>query len=66
LSYPTHPTNVPLRPARPTSPCARLADLNGIHRRVVVFLGERPLRTEDGIEAMPLRSFLEELEGKTI
>ena len=43
-----------------------IAELKGIHRRLVVFLGERPFRTEDGIEAMPIRSFLEELEEKTI
>lgn len=43
-----------------------IAALKGIRRRLVVFLGERPFRTEDGIEAIPIRSFLEELEGKTI
>lgn len=43
-----------------------ISDLKGIRRRLVVFLGERPFRTEDGIEAMPIRSFLDELEGKTI
>jgi len=43
-----------------------IAELKGIRRRLVVFLGERPFRTEDGIEAIPVRSFLDELEGKTI
>ena len=43
-----------------------IAALKGIRRRLVVFLGERPFRTEDGIEAITIRSFLEELEGKTI
>jgi predicted AAA+ superfamily ATPase len=43
-----------------------IAELKGIGRRLVVFLGERPFRTEDGIEALPIRSFLGELEGKTI
>ena len=32
----------------------------------VVLLGELPFRTEDGIEAPPIRSFLDELEGKTL
>jgi hypothetical protein len=40
--------------------------MRGIGRRLVVFLGERPFRTEDGIEALPIRTFLDELEGKTI
>lgn len=43
-----------------------IAELKGIGRRLVVFLGERPFRTEDGIEALPIRSFLGELAGKTI
>ena len=43
-----------------------IAELKGIRRRLVVFLGERPFRTEDGIEALPIPDFLQELEGKTI
>ena len=43
-----------------------IAELKGMHRRVVVFLGERPFRTESGIEALPIRSFLQELESKMI
>jgi predicted AAA+ superfamily ATPase len=43
-----------------------IAKLKGIRRRMVVFLGERPFRTEDGIEALPIHDFLQELEGKTI
>jgi predicted AAA+ superfamily ATPase len=43
-----------------------IAELKGIRRRLLVFLGERPFRTEDGIEALPIRSLLMELEGKTI
>lgn len=43
-----------------------IAELKGIGRRLVVFLGERAFRTEDGIEAMPIRGFLEELERKTL
>ena len=34
-----------------------IAELKGIRRRLVVFLGDRPFRTEDGIEALPIRSF---------
>jgi hypothetical protein len=40
--------------------------VNGLRRRLVVFLGERPFRTEDGIDALPLEVFLDELEGQTI
>lgn len=40
-------------------------DLQGVRRRVVVFLGERPFRTTDGIDALPVASFLDELaEGR--
>ena len=42
------------------------AALKGIRRRVVVFLGDRPFRTEDGIEALPVRDFLHDLEEKSI
>jgi predicted AAA+ superfamily ATPase len=39
--------------------------LTGMRRRVVVFLGERPYRTEDGIEALPVDEFVRELaEGR--
>jgi len=31
-----------------------------------VFQGDRPFRTEDGIDALPIRDFLRELEGQTI
>lgn len=40
-----------------------IAALKGLRRRVIVFLGERPFRTEDGIEALPVREFLNELES---
>ncbi len=43
-----------------------IAELKGIGRRLLVFLGERPFRTEGGIDALPIRDFLRELEGKTI
>ena len=37
----------------------------GLTRVVVVFMGERPFRTNDGIEAPPVRHFLNELEHGT-
>lgn len=43
-----------------------IAELNGIRRRLVVFLGERPFRTEGGIEALPIRNFLDEMERKIL
>jgi len=43
-----------------------IADLGHVARRVMVFLGERRLRTEDGIEVWPLHAFLEALEGNTL
>ena len=43
-----------------------IAALKGVRRRMVVFLGDRPFRTEDGIEALPVRDFLHELEGRAI
>ena len=43
-----------------------IAALKGIRRRLVVFQGDRPFRTEDGIDALPIRDFLQELEAKTI
>jgi predicted AAA+ superfamily ATPase len=39
-----------------------IAPLGGLRRRLVVFLGERPFRTEDGIEALPVATFIRELE----
>jgi predicted AAA+ superfamily ATPase len=43
-----------------------IAELKGIGRRVVVFLGQRPFRTADGIEALPIAEFLRELAEKQI
>lgn len=37
-------------------------ELTGIKRRVVVYLGDRPQRTEDGIDVLPVREFLAALE----
>lgn len=43
-----------------------IGDRKGIRRRVIVFPGERPYRIDDGIEALPVRNFLDAIEGKTI
>jgi predicted AAA+ superfamily ATPase len=43
-----------------------IADMKGIRRRLVIFQGDRPFRTEDGIEALTVRDFLQELEGETL
>lgn len=39
-----------------------IADLPGLVRRVLVYRGDRALRTEGGIHVWPVRSFLEALE----
>jgi len=43
-----------------------IAALKGIRRRIVIFLGDRPFRTEDGIEALPVLDFLQKLEKQKI
>jgi predicted AAA+ superfamily ATPase len=43
-----------------------IAELKGIRRRIIVFLGERPFRTEDGIDALPVAEFLRELAENRI
>jgi uncharacterized protein len=43
-----------------------IAELKGIGRRLVVFLGERPFRTEDGMEALPIPEFLRELQANAV
>ncbi|MDI7269438.1 MAG: ATP-binding protein [Myxococcota bacterium] len=43
-----------------------IADLAGVRRRLLVFLGRHRQKTEDGIEALPLRAFLDELESGTL
>jgi len=40
-----------------------VAALEGMERRVVVYTGERRQATEDGVEILPVREFLRELEG---
>ena len=43
-----------------------VAELRGIKRRIVVFLGARPFQTEDGIEALPVNEFIQELHEKRL
>lgn len=40
--------------------------LAGVKRRVVVYLGDRPQRTEDGIDVLPVREFLAALEQRKL
>lgn len=39
-----------------------IAELPKLRRRVLVFRGDRPFRTEDGIDVWPVYTFLESLE----
>jgi len=43
-----------------------VADLPGLRRRVLVHRGDRPTRTEDGIDAWPVETFLEALESGSL
>jgi predicted AAA+ superfamily ATPase len=43
-----------------------IADLPRVSRRVLVYLGDRRLRTEDGIEVWPLRSFLDAIADERL
>jgi predicted AAA+ superfamily ATPase len=43
-----------------------IGDLPKVVRRVLVYLGERSLRTDDGIDVWPLRAFLHALEAGTL
>jgi uncharacterized protein len=36
--------------------------LGGLSRRVLLYLGDRTMKTKDGIEVLPLRAFLDEVE----
>ena len=38
-----------------------IAELGSLRRRVLVYLGPRRLRTDDGIDVLPLRTFFDEL-----
>jgi predicted AAA+ superfamily ATPase len=43
-----------------------IADLPRLVRRVLVYLGDRRLKTDDGIEVWPLDSLLKAIAGKTL
>jgi hypothetical protein len=43
-----------------------IADLGRVVRRVLVYLGDQRLRTEDGIEVWPLHAFLAALANHTL
>jgi len=43
-----------------------IGELPALTRRVLVYLGDRQLKTEDGIEIWPLETFLERLAGRTL
>lgn len=40
-----------------------IGDLKGLVRRIVVYEGARPQRTEDGIDVLPVRAFVETLQA---
>jgi hypothetical protein len=43
-----------------------ISELKGVRRRILGFLGDRPYKTEDGIDVLPMRNFLQELGEKYI
>ncbi|MGE5336058.1 MAG: ATP-binding protein [Nitrososphaerota archaeon] len=43
-----------------------IGELPGLRRRVLIHRGERPTRSEDGIDAWPVESFLEALEADSL
>jgi predicted AAA+ superfamily ATPase len=43
-----------------------IADLRRVVRRVLVCLEDRPLRTDDGIDVLPLGSFFDQVAGGTL
>ncbi len=40
-----------------------IGELSGLRRRILIHRGDRPTRSEDGIDAWPVETFLEALEG---
>jgi len=46
-------------PASSLSGLRAIADLPGLHRRILVYLGNSAEKTVDGIEILPLQDFLE-------
>jgi len=43
-----------------------IADLSGLSRRILLYLGEQVLKTRDGIDVLPLRRFLRLLEQEQL
>lgn len=43
-----------------------IAELSGLKRRIVVYEGMRPQRTEDGIDVLPVKAFIEALQARTV
>jgi hypothetical protein len=43
-----------------------MAGLSGVKRRILVFRGDRKQKTADGVEILPVASFLTELEGSAL
>jgi len=43
-----------------------IGELPGLRRRILVYRGERPTRTEDGIDVWPVETFLEALAADSI
>ncbi|MBM4027509.1 MAG: ATP-binding protein [Planctomycetes bacterium] len=43
-----------------------IAELEAVGRRIMIFLGARPFQTEDGVEVLPIRDFLNEIEARRI
>ena len=43
-----------------------IADLERLARRILIYLGDRRLKTEDGIEVWPLGAFLKAVAGGTL
>jgi uncharacterized protein len=40
-----------------------IGELSGLRRRILIHRGDRPTRTEDGIDVWPIETFLEALEA---
>jgi predicted AAA+ superfamily ATPase len=49
--------------ARELTGLRAIADLKGLARRILVNLGSRKLRTEDGIDIWPVADWLDALSG---
>jgi predicted AAA+ superfamily ATPase len=56
----------PALAARDFAGLTAIGALPSVTRRIAVFLGERPFRTADGVDALPVRHFLDELESGKI